>query len=420
MMLFTSIYGIVDGLFVSNFVGKTPFVAVNLIFPVIMIVFAFGFMMGAGGTAVVAKTLGEGDTASANRYFSFIVYTTAIIGTVVSILCVIFMRPLAILIGAQGEILEYAVRYASIVVSALPFAMLQNLFQSFFVAAEKPKLGLYVTVGSGVTNMVLDALLVAVIPLGVEGAALATAASQMFGGIVPLVYFGRRNSSLLKLTGTKFYGKILLKTVTNGSSELLSNISGSAVTMLYNTQLLHYAGENGVAAYGAMMYLGFIFIAIFIGFAVGSAPVVGYHFGANNRTELKSILKKSAVITFSSGFLMTLISVLLARPLSLIFVSYDKQLLDMTVTGFRIFAISFIMSGFCIFVSSFFTALNNGLVSAVSSFLRTLVYQIAGVLLLPLIFDLDGIWLSMPLAEALSLLTNFVLLHINKKKYGYL
>ena len=420
MLLFTSIYGIVDGLFVSNFVGKTPFVAVNLIFPVIMIVCAFGFMMGAGGTAVVAKTLGEGDREAANKYFSFIFYSTIALGVVVSALCVTFIRPLAIIMGAEGELLEYAVRYGTIVVSALPFAMLQNLFQSFFVAAEKPKLGLFVTVGSGVTNMILDALLVAIIPLGLEGAAVATAASQVVGGVAPLIYFARKNNSLLKLTKTKFYGKVLSKTVTNGSSEFLSNISGSVVTMLYNTQLLKYAGENGVAAYGAMMYLGFIFIAIFIGYAVGSAPVIGFHYGADNKDELKGLLRKSSVITFTTGIIMTLISVFLSKPLAMIFVSYDRELLKMTVEGFRIFATSFVLSGFCIFTSSFFTALNNGMVSAVSSFLRTLVYQIAGVFILPLLFDINGIWLSIPVAEALSLITNFILLNINKRKYGYM
>lgn len=420
MMVFTSIYGVVDGIFVSNIAGKTPFAAINLIMPILMIIGAIGFMMGAGGTAVVAKTLGEGEGALANKYFSFITVATVVMGIVMACAGFIFIRPLSILLGAEGELLEYCVIYGRIVIAAMPFFMLQNLFQSFFVAAEKPKLGLWVTIAAGVTNMVLDALLVGALRWGLAGAAIATSISQMIGGTIPIVYFARNNDSLLKLTRTKFYGTILLKSATNGSSELMSNISASIVTVLYNMQLMKFAGENGVAAYGIIMYVSFFFIAIFIGYSVGTAPIVGYNFGASNKSELKSLLKKSTVITFSVGAAMSLFAFVFANPLSKIFVSYDEELFEMTARGLRIFALSFLLSGFCIFISSFFTALNNGPVSAAISFLRTLVYQLLGVLILPLLFKLDGIWYSMLVSEVLALITTVIFLLANRKKYGYM
>ena len=354
MMLFTSIYGVVDGLFVSNFVGKQPFAAINLIMPILMIIGAFGFMMGAGGTAIVAKTLGEGNRESANRYFSLIVYVTAGAGAAMALLGFFLIRPLSVMLGASGDLLEYCVMYGRIVILAMPAFMAQNLFQSFFIAAEKPKLGLWVTVAAGVTNMVLDALFVAVIPLGLAGAALATSISQLVGGVVPVFYFARKNDSLLRLTKTGYYGKVLLKSATNGSSEFMSNISMSIVTVVYNLQLMKFAGEDGIAAYGVIMYIGFVFIAIFIGYSIGCAPIIGYKYGANDTDELKSLLRKSTVITTAIGAAMVSVSFLFANPLSSIFVGYDEALLNMTVRGLRIFSLSFILSGFCIFISSFF------------------------------------------------------------------
>lgn len=420
MMVFSSIYGVVDGLFVSNFVGKTEFAAVNLIMPIIMIIGAVGFMMGAGGTAIVAKTLGEKKDELANKYFSLFVYFTACAGIILATLGVIFVRPLSVMLGADGAILDACVRYGRIVIAAMPFFMLQNLFQSFFIVAEKPTLGLWVTIGAGVANMVFDALFVGILPFGLEGAAFATAISQIIGGLVPILYFTRKNDSLLSLCKTKFYGKALLKAMTNGSSELMSNVSASAVTILYNYQLMKFAGEDGIAAYGVIMYVAFIFIAIFIGYAVGTAPIIGYHYGAENRDELKNLLKKSTVVTFSVGAIMAASAFLLARPLSYIFVGYDQALLDMTVWGFRIFSFSFILSGFCIFGSSFFTALNNGLISALISFLRTLVFQMLGVLILPIFFALDGVWFSMLAAEALALITTLIFIFLFRKRYGYI
>lgn len=420
MMVFSSIYGVVDGLFVSNIVGKTPFAAINLIMPILMIVGAFGFMMGAGGTAIVSKTLGEKRADDANKYFSMIVYITIILGLVMAVTGFIFMRPLSSLLGAKGDTLDYCVTYGRIVILAMPFFMIQNLFQSFFIAAEKPKLGLLVTIAAGVTNMVLDALFVWVFRFGLEGAAIATSISQMVGGIVPIFYFARKNSSLLRLTKTSFYGKVLLRSMTNGSSELMSNISASIVTVLYNMQLMKFASEDGVAAYGVIMYVSFIFIAIFIGYAIATAPIVGYHYGAANTVELKSLLKKSTAITFGLGSIMLILAFAFATPLSMIFVSYDAELLEMTVRGLRIFSLSFLLSGFCIFISSFFTALNNGPVSAAISFLRTLVYQMLGVILLPLLFGLNGIWFSMVAAEILAFVTTLIFLFTNRRRYKYM
>ena len=422
MLVFSSIYGVVDGIFVSNFAGKTEFSAVNFIMPIFMIIGGIGFMMGAGGTAIVARTLGEGDPTLAKRYFSLFVYFTAIVGSVAAALGVIFIRPLSAFLGAEGELLECCVRYGRIVIAAMPAFMIQNLFQSFFIVAEKPKIGLLVTVAAGVTNMVLDALLVMLLPqeLKLEGAAIATAMSQAVGGIVPIIYFSKKNTSLLKLGSTAFYGKALLKAMTNGSSELLSNISSSVVTMLYNMQLLRLEGEDGVAAYGIIMYVGFIFVAIFIGYAIGTAPLVGYNFGADNRSELKNLFKKSSVICFTTGAIMTICAFFFARPLSIIFASYDEKLLEMTVRGFQIFSFTFVCSGFAIYGSSFFTALNDGITSAILAFLRTVVFQITLILTLPVIWQLDGVWFSSLFAEILALISTVIFLLIHRKKYGYL
>lgn len=419
MMLFTSIYGVVDGFFVSNFVGKTPFAAVNFIMPLLMVLGAVGSMFGSGGSALIGKTMGEGNLQKAQRQFSLFVYVSAACGLVIAALGIIFMRPLAALLGAEGEMLENCVLYGRIILIALPAFVLQYEFQSFFVTAEKPELGLYVTVAAGVTNMVLDALLVAVFPFGLVGAAVATALSQMVGGIVPVIYFSRENTSRLKVTKPTFDGKALLKACANGSSEFLSNISMSVVGMLYNVQLIKYAGENGVAAYGTLMYVNFCFLAAFIGYSVGTAPIISYHFGAKNTDELKNLLKKSLVIIGIFSVSMLILGEALAKPLSLMFVGYDKDLLDMTLRGFLIFSFCFLFAGVPIFGSSFFTALNNGLVSALISFLRTVVFQVAAVIILPLIWQLDGIWLSVVGAELVAALVTIIFWISNKKKYQY-
>ena len=420
MMVFTSIYGIVDGFFVSNFTNTTAFAAVNLMMPLLMILGAVGFMIGTGGTAIIAKTLGLGDKELANKYFSFLTYFTVISGVVLSIIGIILARPAAMLLGAEeGEMLEYCVLYSSLVLLGLPFFMLQNVFQSFFITAEKPKLGLYVTIAAGVTNMVLDFLFVAVFEFGVAGAALATAISQFVGGVIPLIYFGRKNTSLLRLGKTKFYGSALLHTCTNGSSELMSNISSSVVTIFYNMQLLRFAKENGVAAYGAIMYVSFIFTAIFIGFVLGMSPIVGFHYGAGNKDELKSLFRKSLVIVGITSVIMTISSFLLSAPFSALYVGKDRELYELTVHGFKIFSFVFLSMGINIFGSAFFTALNNGLISAVIAFLRTLVFQIASVLILPIFFELDGVWFSIIVADVLSLIVTVTFLLAKKKKYGY-
>ncbi len=419
MMIFTSIYVIVDGFFVSNFVNKTAFAAVNLMMPLLMVLGAFGFMIGTGGTAIVAKTFGIGDKRRANRYFSLLVYVTVIIGVILAILGIAFAEPIAKLFGAEGQMLEDSVVYSRIVLLGLPFFMLQNVFQSFFITAEKPKLGLAVIIVAGVTNMVLDALLVAVFSLGIAGAAAATAISQLAGGAIPLIYFGMKNSSTLRLGRTAFYGKMLGAACINGSSELMSNVSSSVVTILYNYQLMKFAGENGVAAYGAIMYVSFIFAAIFIGFAMGISPVVSFHFGAGGKTELKSLFKKNLIVVGISSLLMTVSSLLLASPLSKMFVGYDDELYTLTVRGFIIFSFAFLSMGFNIFGSAFFTALNNGAISALISFLRTLVFQCISVLILPIFFELDGIWFSIIVGELLSLIVTVICLIVLRKKYEY-
>lgn len=420
MMVFTSIYGVVDGYFVSNWVGKTPFAAVNFIMPVLMVLGAAGFMFGTGGSALVAKTLGEGNREKANRNFSLFVYAALVCGIIIAALGIAFLPDIASLLGAEGEMLENCVTYGRIILLALPVFMIQLEFQSFFITAEKPQLGLFVTIASGVTNMVLDALLVAVFQLGLVGAAAATAISQGVGGIIPLVYFSRPNTSLLRIGKTDFDGRALLKACTNGSSELMSNISMSVVGMLYNIQLMEYAGENGVAAYGVLMYVGFVFNAMFIGYSIGTAPVIGFHFGARHEDELKSLLRKSIRIILICSVGMVVTAELLAVPFSKIFVGYDEALFALTRRGFLIYSFSFLFSGTAIFGSSFFTALNDGLTSAIMSFLRTLVFQVAAILLLPLIWGIDGVWISVVAAEVMAAALTVFFLIVKRKKYGYM
>ncbi|MCI8663268.1 MAG: MATE family efflux transporter [Hungatella sp.] len=419
MMVFTSVYGVVDGFFVSNFVGKTPFAAVNFIMPLLMILGCGGFMFGTGGSALIAKTMGEGRREKANELFSLIVYGALVCGIVITVLGLIFLRPAAVLMGAKGQLLEDSVFYGNIILLATPFYILQYEFQCLFATAGKPQLGLCITVASGFTNMILDGVFVAIFSWGLFGAAAATALSQFVGGVVPLIYFGQKNSSLLRLGTCKFDGKALIKTCANGSSELMSNISMSVVSMLYNIQLMKYAGENGVAAYGVLMYVSFIFQAVFIGYAVGGAPVIGYHYGAKHYEELRNLRKKSMRLMGMMSVTMFLAGQVLARPLSLVFVSYDRELLDMTVRGFFIFSFSFLLSGFSIFTSAFFTALNDGLTSALISFLRTLVFQSGAVLLFPLWWGLDGIWLSVVAAEVLAAVVMVLFLAGKRKVYHY-
>lgn len=419
MMIFTSIYGVVDGLFVSNMVGKTAFTAVNFIMPVLMILGSVGFMFGTGGSALVSKTLGEGENEKANRTFSLIVYSTVAVGAALAVAGFALMRVIASALGAEGEMLDNCVLYGRIIVAALPLFMLQMEFQSLFITAEKPKLGLAVTIASGIMNMILDALFMWAFNWGIAGAAIATALSQTVGGCIPLFYFFRKNTSLLRLGKAEFDLRAIGKACSNGSSEFVSQGSMSLVNMLYNSQLMNFAGDDGVAAYGVMMYVNMIFLAIFIGYSVGTAPIIGFNFGAKNTAELKSLRKKSFTIIGCTSLVMLAASQALAAPLSSIFVGYDKELFDLTVHGFRIFSFMFLFAGVSIFGSSMFTALNNGLISALISFLRTLVFQIAAVLLLPIIFKVDGIWASVVVAELMSFIITIVFVIAKKRKYQY-
>lgn len=420
MMVFTSIYSVVDGLFVSNFVGKTALASINLILPFLMGLSALGFMIGTGGSAIVAKTLGEGDPKRANSYFSMLVYVTAIGGIILALLGMLLVPSVASFLGAEGELLSNCILYGRISFISMPAFMLQNVFQSFFVTAEKPKLGLAVIITAGVTNMILDLLFVGILGFGLAGAAVATVCGEMIGGLFPVFYFSRKNSSLLRLGKTQFNGRILMQTCVNGSSELMTNLSSSIVNSLYNIQLMKFAGENGVAAYAAIMYVNFIFIAIFLGYSIGSAPIISYHYGAGNHGELKNLYKKSLQLVGSWGILLFILAQLLATPLAKLFVGYDSTLLAMTQTGFRIYSLVYIINGFNIFGSSFFTALSNGVVSAVISFLRTLFFQIGAVLILPIVFGgINGIWSSVTVAELLTLCITITFFVRQRRKYHY-
>ncbi|MBQ9968622.1 MAG: MATE family efflux transporter [Oscillospiraceae bacterium] len=419
MMVFTSIYGIVDGFFVSNYAGKTAFAAVNFIIPFLIIISTPGYMFGTGGSALVSKLMGEGKKEEAVRIFSLLVYAALIFGAVISTLSLIFLRSIVTWMGAEGRLLEDCLVYGRILVAATPVYILQVLFQSFFVAAEKPNLGLLTTVIGGVTNMILDYLLVGVLPLGLVGAALASAFSQIIGGVFPLIYFFLPNSSLLRLGKTGYNGRAILQATTNGASELMSNVSMSLVGMLYNVQLLQYAGEDGVAAYGAMMYVSMIFASLFFGFSIGSAPVIGFHFGAADHRELRSLKQKSLGIVSCFAVVMIVSALLLSTPLSRLFVGYDRDLMALTVRGMRIYSFCYPFMGYAICLSGFFTALNDGLTSAAISFLRTVVFQVAAVLLLPMIWGIDGIWSSLLVAESMAATVSFYFLLRKQKIYKY-
>lgn len=418
MMTFLSVYSVVDGLFVSNFVGSDAVAAINYIFPVFMVFGSIGFMLGAGGSALVSKTLGEGDKEKANEYFSMLVYVTAGIGVVIALAGQFAVPEIAKLFGAEGVIYDYCVLYGRVLLSAQPFFILQNIFQSFFVTAEKPRLGLIVTAVAGGINIILDAVFVAGFKWGLAGAAAATVAGQVFGGVFPLVYFLRRNNSLLKLGKTRIHFKELLKSCTNGSSEFLSNVSSAVVIILYNYQVSKLVGDDGVAAYGAIGYVMMIFFSIFMGYAVGCAPLIAFNFGAKNNEELRNLFKKSLIIMAFSGLLMTGLSEALASPIIMLF-GFDGELFEMTLRGFRIYSVAFMITGFSVFGSSLFTALNNGLVSAVISFLRTLVFQIAAVMVCPIFMGLDGVWSATCFAEVLALAVTVTCIFVCRKKYYY-
>lgn len=419
MMVFTSIYGVVDGLFVSNFAGKTAFASINLIMPFLIILGAIGFMLGTGGTALVSRVLGEGDKERANKYFSMITLFGILLGVILTVVGVLAMRPMAILLGATEAMVDDCVLYGRIVVCFLTSFMLQNMFQSFLIAAERPKFGLLITLAAGVTNMVLDALFVGVFRWGIAGAAIATGISQTVGGVVPLMYFLFSKSSPLRLRWTKFEAQPLLRSCANGSSELMSNISGSLIGMLYNAQLMRFLGEDGVATYGVLMYVQFIFVAIDIGYSIGCAPIISYHYGARNHPELRNLLMKGLKVMGILGIVMTIDAISLSGTLANIFVGYDATLCELTRHAFHLFSFAFLLAGFNIFLSSFFTALNNGGVSAAISFLRTLVFQAASVILLPMALDVDGLWWAASAAEALAFVVSIGFLLALKGKYHY-
>ena len=420
MLIIATLYSIVDGFFISNFVGKAAFVGINLIFPFIAIPGTLGFMVGTGGSALVSKLLGEGDSEKANSVFSLLIYASSVAGLVLTLCCLPLIRPVAEALGAEGEVLEAAVCYGWWLVPGLAPMILQFMFQSFFSLAENPRLGLLVTLAAGVVNVVFDALFIIVFDWGLSGAAAATLLGLLTGTVFPLAYFGRPNKSRLRIGRAQLDWQALLKACTNGSSELMSNVSMSIVAMLFNFQLMRMVGENGVAAYGVIMYVCYIFSGVFLGYAFGAIPIIGYHFGAHNIPELRGLFRRSFAINAAFGILLTGAAIVLAKPLAEIFVGYDEELLVLTEHAFILYALSFLLAGFNIFASSLFTALNNGLVSALISFLRTLLFQAAAVLVLPLFLGIDGIWLAVLTAEAGALVVTVFCVRVMRKSYGYM
>lgn len=419
MMICTSMYGVIDGIFVSNYIGKTSLAAINFIMPVLYIFAMFGYMFGAGGSALVSKTLGEGDKKRANGLFSLFVYISIIFGVFMTIFGYFFMEPLVRWFGADGELLEQSLVYGHIFILALTAWILLYVFQLFFITAEKPKLGLWVTIASGVTNIVLDALFIVVFEWGIAGAAAASAIGQLVGGVFPIIYFARKNSSILRLTKPVIDFKAIFQGFANGSSELVSGMSASFGSILYNVQLLKYAGENGVAAYGVLMYISMIVTSIFNGYSSGIVPVIGYHYGARNHDELKSLLKKSIIVVGLFSTSIFTLSELLAYPIAKLYVGYDEELMRITTHGFFVYSFAFLFMGMAVFASSFFTALNNGTVSAMVAFLRTLVFETTAIIMLPIIFGVDGIWGSVVLAELMAAVVGIGFIHKMRTRYCY-
>lgn len=402
MMVFTSIYTIVDGFFVSNFAGKTAFAGVNLILPFIMILSTVGFMVGTGGGALVAQQRGKKDDATANRYFSLIIWFALVLGIICAVIGFFTMEPVARFLGASDELLPICVLYGQISMISLPMFMLQFAFQPLFSTAGKPTLGLVITVMSGLTNIVLDFVLVGYLGMGVAGAAWATVASEYVGGLIPLIYFLLPNKSFLRLGKTKLEFRVIGKVCVNGSSEMMSNIAMSVVAMVYNWQLIKLLGEDGVAAYGVIMYVGMIFGAILMGYAMGAAPLMSYQHGADNSVEKRSLMRHGLAIMGIGGVSAFVAAQLLAPVIAQIFTSYDSELMALTIHAFRLYSIAFLLMGFSIFGSSLFTSLGNGVVSAVISFMRTLVFETGAVILLPMLLGADGIWTSVIVAEIAS------------------
>lgn len=419
MMIFTSVYSIVDGIFVSNYVGKIPFAAINLIYPFLMICGAVGFMMGTGGSALVAKTLGEGRRDKANGIFTMLVCVMVMTGVVISVVAYVYIRDIALWLGASEMMADDCVAYARIILPVMFAFILQYAFQTFMVAAEKPSLGLLITLAAGIANIVLDYLFIVVFGWGLKGAAFATAIGQCIGGIVPLVYFALPNSSLLKLRAFRFDGRALTKACTNGASEFMTQLSMSIVTMLYNFQLMKYIGEDGVAAFGVISYVSFILISVFLGYSMGSAPIISYNLGAENFGELKNVFRKSLIIIGVSGLMLTALAEMTASPLASVFVGYDAELFDLTRMAIMLYSLAFPIAGFNVYSSSFFTALNNGFVSALISFLRTLVFEAGAVIVIPMILGINGIWLSIVFAEAATLVVSVVMFYSFRHRYHY-
>lgn len=420
MMLFTSFYVVIDGLFISNFIGKTSFAAVNIIIPFLLMIGGFGFMIGTGGSALVSKTLGEKKIELAGKYFSMLILFAIIFGIGISIISILFLEDICIILGANRNMMSDCLIYGKVLLIFNVSYMLQNIFQTFLVTAENPKLGLRVTVLAGMANMVLDALFIVGFNWGVFGAALATGISQTAGTVIPLVYFIVSKESILKLTKTDIKWHVILKSCSNGMSEVMTSISTSVISIVYNLQLLKFAGENGVAAYGAIMYVQFIFISIYLGYDIGTAPIIGYNYGAKNHLELKNMLKKSLVLLFLSGIVLFLAAQVGTDIISRVFVGYDLELFNMTSKAFRIFSVSFLIVGFNTFSSSFFTALNNGFVSAIISFMRTFVFQIVAVLVLPIFYGLSGIWAATIVSEVLAFLVGISFIIGLGKFYNYI
>ena len=419
MMLFTSMYGVVDGLYLSHFSGKEAFAAITLIIPLPLLIGAWAYMIGAGGSAVIAKAIASDRQKDANEYFSFLVLISVLGSILLAGIGEIFLEPCAKLLGANDEMLPFCMTYGRILIAAVPLYVLQNVFQSFLTVAEHPKIGLAINLVSAFLNMALNFVFIRITNEVVTAVALATVVSQFVGGITPFVFFVRSKSTTLRFGRPHMPMSLLGPVFANGVSEFVSEIFHPLASVMYNYKLMELTGLNGVAAYGVLMNVGFLFGSVFLGFAVGSAPLFTYKYEREDHDELHSLFIKSTISVVLMGFLLYGVACMIEGPFAAEFFGGDELLITMTEEAFALHSLSYMVMGLAVFASAFFTAIHDSRVSFLISFLRTLLFEVLAILLLPMLFDLNGVWAASLTSEVLTLLVTVGLLISKKEKYQY-
>lgn len=418
-MVFMSLYTMVDGVFVSRFAGTAALSAVNIVYPMVSVVVAVGVMLATGGSAIIAKRMGEGKPEQARQNFSYLILAGVLIAVGMAALALVFLKPLLHLLGARGALFELCYAYALPLVFFIPSGILQMLFQTLLVTAGRPMLGLTVTVLGGVANIVLDYLFIVPLQMGIAGAAIATGIGFSIPAVFGLLYFALRRSGPLCFVRPKGGGKMLLRCCANGSSEMVTNMSTAVTTFLFNLLMMRYAGEDGVASITIVLYTQYLMTAVYMGYATGTAPVFSFHHGSRNGEQLRRLFRISMGFIALCSVATFALALVFAKQVVVIFTPAGSPVFEMALYGFRLFSGSFLFAGVGIFASAMFTAFSDGKVSAAISFLRTFAFIVLALLLLPLAMGLDGVWLAVPLAEVLGFGVSLFFLYRKKKRYCY-